>query len=84
MGQFDILEEMRTHLKDDLPPIKPCPFCGNPYIDMEGYKSITVVCHKCKAEGPPVRTQLSDRFLSGGLTPYDAIRAAIAKWNERI
>lgn len=73
MSRFEFLEQMRSHLKDELPTIEPCPFCGNPYVDLEGFKSVTVVCHKCKAEGPPV----------GSSDPYDAIREAIAKWNTR-
>jgi len=73
MRQFEFLEQMAQQMKDELPAIKPCPFCGNPYTDMEGFKSVTVVCHRCKAEGPSIVSK----------EPYGAIREAIARWNER-
>jgi Restriction alleviation protein Lar len=72
--QFEFLQNLREHMKDELPATKPCPFCGNPYTDLEGMRSVTVVCSKCKAEGPSVRED----------DPYSAIRVAISKWNERV
>lgn len=75
LPQFEFLEQMRNEFKNDLPPTKPCPFCGNGYIDLEGVKSVSVVCHKCKAEGPP---------SSSDDGPYQAIRDAINGWNLRV
>jgi Restriction alleviation protein Lar len=72
--RFPELERMRDHLKNDLPEIKPCPFCGHPYIDLEGNRQATVVCRGCRAEGPP---------SSHVNSPYDAIREAVYKWNTR-
>jgi hypothetical protein len=71
--RFPELERMREDMKADLPAALPCPFCGHPYIDLEGHKSVTVVCQRCKAEGPP--------GLDYG--PVEAMRVAIIKWNNR-
>ncbi len=34
--------------------LKPCPFCGNKYVDItsNGMESYSVICRSCGAEGP--------------------------------
>jgi hypothetical protein len=73
--RFHALDQMWGHIKKDLPGLSPCPFCGCSYLDLEGLRQVSVVCSRCKAEGPE---------STPGAEAYDAIREAVHKWNSRI
>lgn len=74
MSQFPFLDQLREDVKDELPAWKPCPFCGSRNLDLEGRRSINVVCSSCKAEGPSVKEE----------EPRAAVRLAVALWNKRV
>jgi Lar family restriction alleviation protein len=47
--------------------LKPCPFCGNEYVQIKGRHCPWAQCHRCDAAGPR-KADLHD---------------AIAAWNRR-
>lgn len=75
MSQFPFLDQLREDVKDELPEAwSPCPFCGSLNLDLEGRRSINVVCSNCKAEGPAVKEE----------EPRAAVRLAVHLWNKRV
>lgn len=74
MANNEPITSFYDSVKQDLPAIKPCPFCGSAAFCLQAYGVIQIVCRQCNAEGPP-----SDRKLD----PIVACRQAIERWNNR-
>ena len=61
------------------PELKPCPFCGQPNVSLQGYTESRVQCASCGAEGPP-----GDRSVDFETPRCDPEESAVQYWNEQV